>query len=57
PFPTPLSACQTARGAKGLQEESVHLAAGMLLAGYRGVIATMWSIMDTLPLIVFQVEK
>ncbi|KAJ6487356.1 hypothetical protein DFH09DRAFT_841575, partial [Mycena vulgaris] len=46
PFPTPLSACQTARGAKGLQEESVHLAAGMLLAGYRGVIATMWSIMD-----------
>ncbi|KAJ7146692.1 CHAT domain-containing protein [Mycena epipterygia] len=41
-----LSACQTATGAKDLQEESVHLAAGMLLAGYRGVIATMWSIMD-----------
>ncbi|KAJ6564423.1 hypothetical protein B0H19DRAFT_1067975 [Mycena capillaripes] len=29
--------------------ESVHLAAGMLLAGYRGVIATMWSIMDNAP--------
>ncbi|KAJ7849501.1 CHAT domain-containing protein [Mycena olivaceomarginata] len=29
-----------------LQDESVHLAAGMLLAGYRGVIGTMWSIMD-----------
>ncbi|KAJ7767931.1 CHAT domain-containing protein [Mycena maculata] len=41
-----LSACQTATGDKGLQEESVHLAAGMLLAGYRGVIATMWTIMD-----------
>ncbi|KAJ7131344.1 TPR-like protein [Mycena epipterygia] len=41
-----LSACQTATGAKDLQEESVHLAAGMLLAGYRGVVATMWSIMD-----------
>jgi CHAT domain-containing protein len=41
-----LSACQTATGDKKLQEESVHLAAGMLLAGYRGVIATMWSIMD-----------
>ncbi|KAF8909186.1 CHAT domain-containing protein [Mucidula mucida] len=41
-----LSACQTAAGDKDLPEESVHLAAGMLLAGYKGVIATMWSIMD-----------
>ncbi|KAJ7090712.1 CHAT domain-containing protein [Mycena epipterygia] len=41
-----LSACQTATGDKRLEEESVHLAAGMLLAGYRGVIATMWTIMD-----------
>ncbi|KAJ7207437.1 CHAT domain-containing protein [Mycena pura] len=41
-----LSACQTATGATDLQEESVHLAAGMLAAGYRGVIATMWSIED-----------
>ncbi|KAJ7511618.1 CHAT domain-containing protein [Mycena galericulata] len=41
-----LSACQTATGADDLQDESVHLAAGMLLAGYRGVVATMWSIMD-----------
>ncbi|KAJ7182263.1 CHAT domain-containing protein [Mycena crocata] len=41
-----LSACQTATGDKQLEEESVHLAAGMLLAGYRGVIATMWTIMD-----------
>ncbi|KAJ7911295.1 CHAT domain-containing protein [Mycena leptocephala] len=41
-----LSACQTATGSHKLQDESVHLAAGMLLAGYRGVIGTMWSIMD-----------
>ncbi|KAJ7144251.1 TPR-like protein [Mycena epipterygia] len=41
-----LSACQTATGSQELQDESVHLAAGMLLAGYRGVIGTMWSIMD-----------
>ncbi|KAJ7441344.1 CHAT domain-containing protein [Mycena galericulata] len=41
-----LSACQTATGSQELQDESVHLAAGMLLAGYRSVIGTMWSIMD-----------
>ncbi|KAJ6459113.1 CHAT domain-containing protein [Mycena vitilis] len=41
-----LSACQTATGAKNLEEEAVHLAAGMMSAGYRSVIATMWSIMD-----------
>jgi CHAT domain-containing protein len=42
-----LSACQTATGDKVLQEEAVHLAGGMLSAGYRGVIATMWTIMDS----------
>jgi CHAT domain-containing protein len=41
-----LSACQTAMGADDLAEEAVYLAAGMLLAGYRGVIGTMWSIQD-----------
>ena len=41
-----LSACQTATGDIKLAEESVHLAAGMMLAGYRSVIATMWSIID-----------
>jgi CHAT domain-containing protein len=41
-----LSACQTATGDAKLPEEAVHLAAGMLLAGYRSVIATMWSIKD-----------
>lgn len=41
-----LSACQTAAGYDKVPSESVHLAAGMLLAGYRSVIATMWSIGD-----------
>ena len=41
-----LSACQTATGDENLVQESVHLAAGMLSVGYRGVIATMWSIQD-----------
>jgi CHAT domain-containing protein len=41
-----LSACQTAMGDEKLAEESVHLAAGMLLSGCRGVIATTWSIRD-----------
>ncbi|KAF8163839.1 CHAT domain-containing protein [Crassisporium funariophilum] len=41
-----LSACQTSKGDERLSEEAVHLAAGMLAAGYRGVVATMWSIQD-----------
>lgn len=41
-----LSACQTATGDKQLADEAVHLAGGMLLVGYQGVIATMWSIQD-----------
>ena len=41
-----LSACHTATGDEQLSEEAIHIAAGMLLAGYSGAIATMWSIMD-----------
>lgn len=41
-----LSACQTATGDERLTEESVHLAAGMLAAGYSTVFGTLWSIMD-----------
>jgi CHAT domain-containing protein len=43
-----LSACQTTTGDESLSEEAVHIAGGMLLAGYRGVVATMWSIQDDL---------
>ncbi|KAF6765337.1 CHAT domain-containing protein [Ephemerocybe angulata] len=42
-----LSACQTSTGEEKLSDEAVHLAAGMLAAGYRRVIGTMWSIGDT----------
>ena len=53
-----LSACQTATGDDKLSEEAVHLAAGMLAAGYRSVIATMWSIMDNdAPLVAEQVYQ
>ena len=41
-----LSACQTAKGDRELPEEAIHLAAGMLMAGYGSVVATMWSIRD-----------
>jgi CHAT domain-containing protein len=41
-----LSACQTAKGDSELPEEAIHLAAGMLMAGYGSVMATMWSIRD-----------
>ncbi|CAG8575288.1 12186_t:CDS:2 [Acaulospora colombiana] len=43
-----LSACQTTTGDENLSEEAVHIAGGMLLAGYRSVVATMWSIQDEL---------
>ena len=43
-----LSACQTATGDKNLSDEAIHVVAGMLFAGYSGVIGTMWSISDKL---------
>ncbi|KAI0318775.1 CHAT domain-containing protein [Amylostereum chailletii] len=42
-----LSACQTATGDNALPDESVHLAAGMLMAGYPSVVGTLWSIGDS----------
>ncbi|QRV96094.1 CHAT domain protein [Ceratobasidium sp. AG-Ba] len=51
-----LAACQTASGDENVPDEAVHLAAGMLMAGYRTVIATMWSINDDdAPLVADQV--
>ncbi|KAF8737979.1 TPR-like protein, partial [Rhizoctonia solani] len=41
-----LSACQTARGDERLPDEVIHLASGMLMAGYPSVIGTMWSVVD-----------
>ncbi|CCO37665.1 hypothetical protein BN14_11823 [Rhizoctonia solani AG-1 IB] len=42
-----LSACQTATGDEKLPDEAIHLASGMLMAGYPSVIATMWSVDDS----------
>ncbi|KAJ6580088.1 CHAT domain-containing protein [Mycena vulgaris] len=41
-----LSANHTAAGSKDLEDESVHLVAAMLSAGYRGVIGAMWDFRD-----------
>ncbi|KAL0567960.1 hypothetical protein V5O48_014040 [Marasmius crinis-equi] len=42
-----LSACQTATGVPSVMEEAVLLAAGMLVVGFRSVVATMWSVRDS----------
>jgi tetratricopeptide (TPR) repeat protein len=41
-----LSACHTATGDLRLLDEALHLAAALQLAGYRHVLATLWSISD-----------
>ncbi|KAJ7933181.1 CHAT domain-containing protein [Mycena leptocephala] len=40
-----LSACETAMGDEKLPDESIHLAATLLFAGFRSVVATMWSVL------------
>ncbi|KAJ7939220.1 CHAT domain-containing protein [Mycena leptocephala] len=40
-----LGACETAKGDDKVPDEAMHLAATLLFAGFRGVIATMWSVM------------
>jgi CHAT domain-containing protein len=37
-----LSACETAMGDEDLPDEAIHLAASLLFAGFRGVVATLW---------------
>ncbi|KAJ7246212.1 CHAT domain-containing protein [Mycena rebaudengoi] len=41
-----LSACETAKGDYEVPDEAMHLAATLLFAGFRGVVATMWTMAD-----------
>lgn len=41
-----LAACQTATGDLRMPDESLHLAGGLQVAGYRHVIASLWNISD-----------
>lgn len=42
-----LSACRSASGSDSLPDEAMHIAAAMQVAGYRSVVATMWSMLDS----------
>ncbi|KAJ6551243.1 CHAT domain-containing protein [Mycena capillaripes] len=41
-----LSACETAKGDQTIPDEVMHLAATLLFSGFRGVVATMWTMND-----------
>ncbi|KAJ7050647.1 CHAT domain-containing protein [Mycena amicta] len=41
-----LGACQTAMGDRSLVNESFHLGGGLIAAGFRGAVGTMWSMDD-----------
>ncbi|TFK59443.1 hypothetical protein BDN72DRAFT_780741, partial [Pluteus cervinus] len=41
-----LAACQTSKEDYFCAGESAHIAGGMLVAGFRGVVSTMWNISD-----------
>lgn len=42
-----LSACHSAGGNEDLPDEFLHPAAGMLVAGFRSVVATLWALDDS----------
>jgi CHAT domain-containing protein len=39
-----LSACETAKGDASQPDQAIHLAATMLFAGFKSVVATMWCV-------------
>ncbi|KAF9007199.1 CHAT domain-containing protein [Cyathus striatus] len=41
-----LSACETAMGDQNLPDESLHIGASLIFAGFQSVVATMWEIDD-----------
>jgi CHAT domain-containing protein len=42
-----LSACETAKGDAAQPDQAIHLAATMLFAGFKSVVATMWCVLDS----------
>ncbi|KAJ6632551.1 hypothetical protein B0H10DRAFT_1771725 [Mycena sp. CBHHK59/15] len=44
-----LSVCETAKGNLELPDEAMHLAATLIFARFRGIVATMWTIADDGP--------
>src|ERR1700761_321687 len=53
-----LSACETATGEEKVSDEALHITAGMLAAGCRSAIGTMWSIPDAVaPIITKEVYE
>jgi CHAT domain-containing protein len=42
PFFAFMSACETAKGDRDQPDQTVHLGAAMLFAGFKSVVATMW---------------
>ncbi|KAJ7160573.1 CHAT domain-containing protein [Mycena crocata] len=42
-----LGACETAKGDTIVPDEAMHLAATLQFAGFRGVVATLWTIIDS----------
>jgi CHAT domain-containing protein len=48
PYLAFLSACETAQGDKAQPDQVMHLAAGMMFAGFKTVIATMWYVPSVL---------
>ncbi|MFF8387300.1 CHAT domain-containing protein [Streptomyces kanasensis] len=42
-----LSACSTAQGGYDVPDEAITVASAFLLAGYRNVVGTLWSVHDT----------
>ncbi|KAG8871341.1 hypothetical protein FRB97_008783, partial [Tulasnella sp. 331] len=41
-----LSACHSAAGDRSAPDESIHLTAGLMFAGFRSVVGTMWGMGD-----------
>ncbi|KAH6890146.1 CHAT domain-containing protein [Coprinopsis sp. MPI-PUGE-AT-0042] len=50
-----LGACETTKGEIYQPDQAQHITAAMMFAGFKGVVGTMWSIMDSDALVVTEV--